>query len=240
MPEKNQTGENQTGGGAEDAGPEETAPKFRRRKEARPDEILDAALDLFVEKGFDRTKVEEIARRAGVSKGAVYLYFPSKDAVIEALVERAIGGLIGEVIDQIAHYRGDPRELLRQLMPLFIARVSDPRIMAVPKLVIREAPSHPKLAQMYRAKVIGRAVPALTQLLRQGIEGGFIRPVDPEMAVRSIMGPFLMHVLLADVFEIYPASETPGDLRIPDLLETHMTLLFAGLEPDPTLKGATS
>ncbi|SFJ05266.1 TetR/AcrR family transcriptional regulator [Celeribacter neptunius] len=223
---------NRTGNEAADEGGE-AAPKFRRRKEARPDELLDAALDLFVEKGFDRTKVEEIARRAGVSKGAVYLYFPSKDAVIEALVDRAVGTLVGEVTERIRHYRGDPRVLLRQLMPLFLARVSDPRILAIPKLVIREAPSHPKLAQIYRDRVIGRVEPALTALFRQGVEGGYIRAIDPQMAVRVLLGPFLMHVLLADVFGIYPESDRPGDLRIPELFETHLTLLFAGLEPDP-------
>ncbi|WP_321363218.1 TetR/AcrR family transcriptional regulator [uncultured Celeribacter sp.] len=217
---------------------QDAAPKFRRRKEARPDEILDAALDLFVEKGFDRTRVEDIATRAGVSKGAVYLYFSSKDAVIEALVDRAVGVIVGEVVDQIGGFRGDPRDILRGLVPLFMARMSDPRILAVPKLVIREAPTHPKLATMYRERVIGRALPALVALFRQGMDGGYIRKVDPEMAVRCVLGPFLMHVLLADVFDIWPDSEAPKDrpkdLRIPDLIDTHLTLLFAGLEPVPT------
>ena len=66
-----------------------SGPKFRRRSEARPDEVLDAALELFVEKGFAATRVEDIATRAGVSKGTVYLYFPSKEAVLEGLVRRA-------------------------------------------------------------------------------------------------------------------------------------------------------
>ncbi|WP_460275258.1 TetR/AcrR family transcriptional regulator [Celeribacter sp. ULVN23_4] len=209
-----------------------TAPKFRRRKEARPEELLDAALDLFTEQGFDRTTVEQIARRAGVSKGVLYLYFSSKDAVIEALVERAVGPIVGEVVAQIEGYRGDPRDLLKRFVPLFAARVSDPRILAVPKLVVREAATHPKLAQIYRERVIGRAVPALTELFRQGVEGGYIRRVDPEMVVRSLLGPVFMHVLLADVFDILPEGGTPEDIGIARLLETHLTVLFAGLAPE--------
>ena len=69
---------------------ERRIPKFRRRAEARPDEVLDAALDLFIENGFAATRVDDIAKRAGLSKGAVYLYFPSKEAIIEALVRRAL------------------------------------------------------------------------------------------------------------------------------------------------------
>ncbi|SDF15897.1 transcriptional regulator, TetR family [Celeribacter baekdonensis] len=212
----------------------ETEPKFRRRKEARPDEILDAALDLFAEKGFDRTRVEDIASRAGVSKGALYLYFPSKDAVIEALVHRAVGSFVGNMTDHITAWRGDPRPLLTRLVPIFVERVSDPRVLGVPKLIIREAPSHPKLAEMYREQVIGTAFPALTALFSQAVEGGYIRKIDPEMAVRCLIGPFLMHVMLEDVFGIRPSGAVPGDMKFTTLLDTHLSIFFAGLEPDPS------
>tara|TARA_R110001583_G_scaffold69919_1_gene198126 strand:- start:28328 stop:29089 length:762 start_codon:yes stop_codon:yes gene_type:complete len=212
----------------------EAAPKFRRRKEARPDEILDAALDLFAEKGFDRTRVDDIARRAGVSKGAVYLYFPSKDAVIEALVHRAVGNFVGNMADHITAWRGDPRPLLTQLVPLFVERVSDPRVFGVPKLIIREAPSHPKLADLYREQVIGTAFPALIALFSQAVEGGYIRKIDPEMAVRCLLGPFLMHVMLEDVFGIRPSGAAPGDLKFATLLDTHLSIFFAGLDPEPS------
>jgi AcrR family transcriptional regulator len=211
----------------------EAPPKFRRRKEARPDELLDAALDLFTEQGFDRTTVEQIARRAGVSKGALYLYFPSKDAVIESLVDRAVGHLVGEVVAQIEAFKGDPRVLLQRFVPLFTARLSDPRVIAVPKLVVREAVNHPQLAQMYRERVIGRVVPALTALFRQGVAGGHIRAVDPEMAVRSLLGPVFLHVLLADVFDVRPEGATAEDIGIARLLDTHLSIFFAGLAPAP-------
>lgn len=203
-------------------------PKFRRRKEARPDEILDAALALFCDKGFAKTRVEDVARRAGVSKGAVYLYFPSKDALIEALVDRAVGGMAGHAVQICGAWQGDPRPLLVQMARMAAGVLSDPATFAVPKLVIHEAPSQPKLAKMYHDKILSRVLPALTGLLERGIAGGHIRAVDPEMAVRSVLGPILMHVLLADIFDEVPAQ----GLDFEGLLETHMTLLIAGLAPD--------
>src|SRR5687767_9635670 len=82
-------------------------PKFRRRAEARPDEVLDAALDLFIEKGFAVTRVEDIARRAGLSKGAVYLYFDSKEKILEGLVRRAIIPIAEHALSFARGYEGD-------------------------------------------------------------------------------------------------------------------------------------
>src|SRR3569623_411756 len=121
---------------------DERGPKFRRRAEARPDEVLDAALELFVEKGFAHTRVEDIAARAGLSKGAVYLYFPSKEAILEGLVKRVI---------------------------------------------------------------------------RNDIEEGYCREVDPELTLRSIVGPIVLHLLIAEIFGIMPA----GGLSIERLIDSH-------------------
>ena len=87
----------------------ERGPKFRRRADARPDEVLDAALDLFIAKGFAATRVEDIAAKAGLSKGAVYLYFPSKEAVLEGIVRRAIVPIATSALSYLENYAGDPR-----------------------------------------------------------------------------------------------------------------------------------
>lgn len=202
-------------------------PKFRRRAEARPDEILDAALTLFETQGFAATTVEQIARQAGLSKGAVYLYFPSKDAVLEGLVRRALTPLTDQAAAMLRAHSGDPRPMLARLAQLLRAGLADEHTLAIPKLVIREAVGKPELAAMYRDAVIDRVLPALVSLLSQGVDGGFIRPIDPEMTVRTILGPILMHLLLADVFDI-----TPKDgLRLEALIDNHLSILFAGLAP---------
>ncbi|PKP69325.1 MAG: TetR/AcrR family transcriptional regulator [Alphaproteobacteria bacterium HGW-Alphaproteobacteria-4] len=203
------------------------APKFRRRAEARPDEVLDAALALFVAQGYGHTTVDQIARRAGLSKGAVYLYFPSKKALLEGLVRRAIGPVAGFAQGMPAHFRGDPRPLIARFLRLAADALTDPHTLAVPKLVVREAMAAPEIAQIYRDEVLARALPALQALIAQGVAGGFIRRVDPEMAARCIMGPLVAHLLLSEVFGVIPE----GGLALDRLIETHLAILDAGLEP---------
>src|SRR5687767_3950067 len=111
-----------------------SGPKFRRRAEARPDEVLDAALDLFIEQGFERTRVDDIARRAGISKGAVYLYFPSKEAILEGLVRRAIVPVAETIIARAAAFEGDPRIVITQGLRLLAQRLHEPRLLAIPKI----------------------------------------------------------------------------------------------------------
>lgn len=204
------------------------ARKFRRRAEARPDEILDAALALFSESGFDGTRMDDVARRAGLSKGAVYLYFPSKKALLEGLVRRAVVPIAETQLGMLAGHRGNPRPAIRQALLAVSERLADPHVAAVPKIVLREAITAPEIAQMYREEVLDRAIPALTALIARGVEDGHIRPVDPEMTVRSIVGPVLAHILLAEVFDIRPA----GGLQIDRLVRNHLAILFDGLSPD--------
>jgi AcrR family transcriptional regulator len=205
----------------------DAGPKFRRRAAARPDEVLDAALTLFTRQGFARTTVEQIARRAGLSKGAVYLYFPSKQALLQGLVRRAVVPLADDALAMVARHRGDPRPVIRGLMQMFAAKLADSGALAVPKLVVREAAGAPDIARMYREEILDRALPALTALLAQGVAGGHIRAVDPELTVRSVLGPLLAHVLLSEVFDIRPAD----GLAFGRLVDNHLAILFAGLDP---------
>jgi AcrR family transcriptional regulator len=213
--------------------PDRQQPKFRRRASARPDEVLDAALDLFIEKGFAATRVDDVARRAGISKGAVYLYFPSKVAILEGLVRRAVVPITETADKALGQFTGSPREALLMLFELISQRLRDPRVLAIPKLVVREVGGFPELAVMYRREVIERGMPILIGLVRRGIESGAFRPVDPEMAVRSILGPVAMHLLLADVFGLMPAD----GLAFERLMATHADILFFGLmtpDKEPT------
>ena len=205
-----------------------TPPKFRRRAKARPDEVLDAALGLFAAQGYARTSVEQIARAAGLSKGAVYLYFPSKQSLLEGLVRRAVVPVADEALRRIADYRGDPRPLIRQVFGFLRDSLADPAVLQVPKLVIREAVAAPDIARMYRIEVLDRVLPAFIGLIAQAVSAGHIRPVDPELVLRCLLGPVLLHLVLAEVFAITPK----GGLELDLMIDTHLTLLFAGLEPE--------
>lgn len=204
---------------------ESPEPKFRRRAEDRPDELLDAATALFLEQGYAATSVAQIAARAGLSKGAVYLYFPSKQAVLEGLVARAITPVSMQVLAEVTTHPGSVREVISHVLTMLANRLSDPMVMAVPKIVIREAVAAPDIARMYHDAVLAHAVPALIGFIRTGIDRGELRAVDPELTVRSVMGPILMHLFLAEVFAVQP----DGGLGMDRLIDNHLTILFDGL-----------
>jgi AcrR family transcriptional regulator len=203
----------------------ERGPKFRRRAEARPDEVLDAALTLFIERGFAATRVEDIAAQAGLSKGAVYLYFPSKEAILEGLVKRAELPVADSALGMLQNYVGDPRPVITAALKMVAGRLADPKLIAIPRLLMREMINFPELAQMYRREVIDRVVPAIETLVRNGMRDGYFRPLDAELTLRSIIGPIIAHVMIAELFGLTPK----GGLEIDRLVDNHMAILFDGL-----------
>ena len=200
-------------------------PKFRRRAEARPDEVLDAALELFTEKGFAATRVEDIAARAGLSKGAVYLSFASKEAILEGLVKRAVLPIADNALGMLSNYSGDPRPVISMALKMVAGRLNDPKIAAIPRLLIREIINFPEFAQMYRREVLDRIIPVVQRLIQNGIDEGYFRKVDAELTLRSVIGPVIAHMVIAELFDIRPA----GGLEIDRLIDNHLTLLFDGL-----------
>jgi AcrR family transcriptional regulator len=204
---------------------EEPRPKFRRRAEARPDEILDAALALFTERGFAATKVDDIAAAAGLSKGAVYLYFPSKEALLEGLVHRAVEPVADLAVARLSDRSDHPHVTLARAMGAVAGAMANERIVAVPLLILREAPALPRIAEVYREAILSKVIPALSALVADGIARGQLRPVDPDLAVRTLVGPLIVHMLLARVFGIMPE----GGLALDRLIETHLSIVFDGL-----------
>lgn len=202
------------------------SPKFRRRAAARPDEVLDAALTLFVARGFVQTSVEAVARAAGLSKAAVYLYFPSKRALLAALVRRAVAP-VADLVLAGGDAEGDPLAVLGGLLRAAALRMAEPGVMAVPALVLREAAVLPEIAQVYRDEVLDRVLPALRLIIARGVAAGQLRAVDPDLTLRSLIGPLLAHVLLAQVFGIHP----PGGLQLEALVANHLAILAEGLRP---------
>ncbi|HEY9010459.1 MAG TPA: TetR/AcrR family transcriptional regulator, partial [Devosia sp.] len=197
-----------------------------------PDEVLDAALELFIEQGFAQTRVDDIARRAGISKGAVYLYFASKEKILEALVRRAIVPIADNALGFVSDFEGDPRPVITMVMKMLAGRFADPKVFAIPKLILREVLSFPELAVMYRREVLDRVIPAVEAMIARGTDQGYFRAVDPHLTIRSIIGPLLLHVIMAEVFDIMPE----GGLHFDKLIDNHLTILFDGLSAPPNAK----
>jgi AcrR family transcriptional regulator len=210
----------------------ERGPKFRRRADARPDEVLDAALDLFIEKGFAATRVEDIAKRAGISKGAVYLYFPSKEKILEGIVRRAVVPIAEHALSFAKNYEGDPRLVITMVLKMLGTKLNEPRLLAIPKLIFREVLGFPELAEMYRREVLDQVIPVVIGLLKKGIDQGYLRQVDPELTVRSIIGPVMLHVAMFEIFGLVPKD----GFAIDRLIDNHLTILFDGLSAPQSSK----
>lgn len=170
-----------------------------RRPEARPDEILDAALAVFSEQGFAGARVEDIAKRAGLSKGAIYLYFESKDAMLKGLVRRLADGVVGAA-ESLVNPNLDAATTLRSLVAFMAVQLSNPKVSAAPRIVIAEAQRFPEIAAFYRETVIARGQRLLTRLIDAGVAQGVFRDIDRDVLLRTCVGPLLAHMLLSTVF----------------------------------------
>ena len=172
-----------------------TAAKRARRKEARPGELLDAALDLFVEKGFAATRVEEVAARAGVSKGTLFLYFPSKDELFKAVVRHSISGRFVEWNNDFQVFQGTTREMLGYCMNSWWQRVGATTASGLTKLIMSEAGNFPELAAFYRQEVVEPGHCLIRRILQRGMDRGEFRTIDLDYAVYSVVAPLLFLVL---------------------------------------------
>src|SRR5262245_38069893 len=202
------------------------APRWRRRAEARPEEILDAALAEFTSRGFEAARMEDIARTAGLSKAAIYLYFPSKMALLEALIEAKVGPLAQQVRTLAAAGQNNPLMALRMLATAAAHRLSDPKLFAVPRLVIGISGRFPEIADYYRTHVVEKARGALELLIEAAMAQGAIRRVDKDAVVRAFIGPLFFEAMWAHVLRGETALNDPQKL-----IEQQFDVLLHGLEP---------
>ena len=167
----------------------------QRRKGARPQELLDAALDLFVEKGFAATRSEEVATRAGVSKGTLYLYYPSKKELLKEVIRHNVVNQIAEGTDLIRQWEGSSAELLTIVLRLWWQRVGETRASGILKLMVSEARNFPDIAQFYVDEVIKPSNLMLAELLQRGIDRGEFRQVLVADVVHALVAPLLFLIM---------------------------------------------
>ena len=160
----------------------------QRRKEARPKELLDAALDLFVEKGFAATRSEEVASRAGVSKGTLYLYYPSKEELLKEVIRHNVVNQIAEGMEIVRAFEGSSSELLAYVLRLWWERVGETRASGILKLMMSEVRNFPEIAQFWVDEVTSPADRMIAEIVQRGIDRGEFRPVDVENAVHALVG----------------------------------------------------
>ncbi len=175
----------------DDAAPGRARPRRARRKNARPGELLEAALDLFVEKGYAATRVEEVAARAGVSKGTLFLYFPSKEELFKAVVRENIAGRFAQWQLELDAFEGTSAELLRYCYAVWWERIGNTKASGITKLMFSEARNFPALAHFYQQEVLQPGTALVKRILERGIARGEIRPIDVNAGVYLVLAPML-------------------------------------------------
>lgn len=206
--------------------PELPLPLRRRRKEARPQELLDAALELFVEKGFAAARAEEVAARAGVSKGTLYLYYPSKEDLLKAVIKKNLSERLAAGAAQAEGFDGTAAELMRSLLVDWWTQIYNGPAAAVFKLVITEARNFPEIAEFYAREVITPGQTLLNMIIKRGIDQGEFRPVDILSATHSLIMPLIMACVYKH--SIGACTQTPtfdGSVFIRE----HVDLVLAGM-----------
>jgi TetR/AcrR family transcriptional regulator len=165
--------------------------KRSRRKDARPGELLASALDLFVERGFAATRVEEIARHAGVSKGTLFLYFPSKEDLFKAVVRENLSIRFVEWDEEINRFTGTTSEMLRECLFGWWDRIGSTKASGISKLMMSEAKNFPELADFYQHEVIRPGNALIERILQRGIAQGEFRPMNVQCGVFLVLAPLL-------------------------------------------------
>ena len=171
-------------------------PRYQRRKQDRPQEITDAALAAFAEKGYAATRVDDVAKRAGVSKGLLYLYFKTKEELFKAVVRSFVVPRIDALTEIIDSSELSSEEFLRGPFLDFVKTLPGSPISVVIRLMIAEGPKHPDLVQFYWDNVVSRGLGTISELLQRGVQTGEFR----KSAVSEQPHLFIMPVLFSVVF----------------------------------------
>ena len=204
-------------------------PRWTRRKEARPAELLAAALELFVERGYAATRLEDVARRAGVSKGTVYLYFPGKEDLFKTVVREGLVPLLERGEKVVAEHEGSAVDLIRELVRGWWEGIGMTPYAGIPKLMVSECRNFPELGKFYVDEVIARGQKLVRAVVRRGLDNGEFRKIDPDHVARLVFAPLVLMVIYRHSFDFCSAQSLDPDVYV----EQHLDLLLRGLLATP-------
>ena len=199
-------------------------PRNVRRKNERPGEILGAALEVFSINGYAGTRLDDVAKRAGISKGTIYLYFNSKEALFHEMVRHWILPQL-EKIEQIGKQpAGSAEDILRAQLKVIYEDVVSTNASCIPKLIISEGTRFPELAGFYYQEIIIRAHESMHEIVKRGVVSGEFRTSALKWQLHAILSPALTAAIWKTVFDRF----SPLDLKA--YFQTHVDLLLHGLK----------
>ena len=204
------------------------APKRARRKEARPGELLEAALALFVEKGYAATRVEEVAARAGVSKGTLFLYFPSKAELFKAVVRENAGRHLQDAFREVDQYTGSSAELVHEFIRRWWTQYGGTPAAGLTKLIMSEAANFPDLAQYYQDEVVQPSHRLVARIVERGVARKEFRAVDLAQVTHLIVAPLVQMVTWRfSLAPCCPSAQLPDPVA---MIELHADMVVRGLK----------
>jgi len=195
-------------------------PKYQRRKEDRPQEIADAAFKMFAEKGYAATRIDDVAKRAGVSKGLTYLYYKTKEDLFKAVVKNVVIRRVDSLIGNVESTELSSEEFLRGPLLDFMKKVPGSPIAIVIRLLISEGPRHPDLVNYYYENVVARGLGAIRQFVARGVERGEFRREALDHQPHLFLAPMMLSMIWRLVF-------TDKPLDTDQLMESQIELLLA-------------
>jgi AcrR family transcriptional regulator len=198
-------------------------PERRRRKDARPSELIEAGLQEFAARGFAGTRLEDVARRAGVVKGTIYRYFDDKEALFVAAVRSKLPAFIDPIDGLIDSFQGTTRELLLRVLTVMYAELVDSDIRILMRIVLSEGTQFPELSELYYRESIARVRPFLDKLVARGVARGEVRVDHARLLPMIIAAPALMASIWKMTFDKFEPIDTQ------DFFDAHTELLFRGL-----------
>jgi AcrR family transcriptional regulator len=204
-------------------------PRWQRRKEARPGEIVAAAVQVFVERGFAAAKLADVARRAGVTKGTLYLYFASKEVLFKEMVRQTIVPALAMGEQLVSTHTGSAADLFKQIIRGWWERVGETSVSGIPKLMMAEAGNFPELARFYYDEVIRRGHRLMASVLERGIASGEFRDLDLDVGVRLAMAPLLQAANWRNSWALC----TREGFDIARYLDHHIDIFLRGIATHP-------
>jgi AcrR family transcriptional regulator len=200
-------------------------PRITRQPEQRPDAILAAAFDAFAEKGYAETRMEDVAQRAGISKGLVYVYFKTKEELLKAVIRAVLVPRVEQLMADVAASDLSARELMRGPLLTFMRKLATSRMHLVLRLLISEGPKHPDLTAFYHQEIIGRGRRVAESLIARGIARGEFRETALREFPHLLVAPMLMALVWKSLFERHEP------LDVDRMLALHVEMVIDALTP---------
>lgn len=206
----------------------ESSCRWKRRKEARPEEILDAALQLFTEKGFSATRMIDVAKAAGISKGTLYLYFDSKEAIFREVVSQRITPQLDLVESTVEEFEGTQAELLRHLINGWWMGIACTSLSAIPKIIVSESGNFPELAEYFTRTVVIRSRNLFSKVISRGMINGEFRLYEAETVARLVVAPLVQATIW--MHSLKPYDDASGTQNY---LQLHTEFILNNLQKQP-------